>query len=136
MIKKMNININLYQISSIWQYMGWIYSNNPVCRLKSLLLYSCSTYSLLYKSLLLNLPLSRTTFHYSKISNHTCNRRLRYSTWAEAKVILLLHCCCIPSRPAVKLQNQRATSFISPSSMFYSLALLIVLLSRTWSMYL
>ena len=41
-------------------------------------------------------------FYYSEISDYTCNKRLRYSAQAEAKVVLLLYCHCIPFRPVVK----------------------------------
>ena len=75
-------------------------------------------------------------FYYSKISNYICNRRLRHSAQAETKVVLLLCCHCILSRLAVKLQDWRATYIILPSSMFYSLTLLIASFSRTQSVYL
>ena len=85
--------------------------------------------------LLLNLPLFQTMFYYSGICNYTYNRRLRHSTQAEAKVIPLLHCQCVPSRPAVKPWDWRVMSFILSSSVFHSLTPLIVLLPRTWSVY-
>ena len=72
-------------------------------------------------------------FYYSKISNHTYDRRSRHSTQAKAKVILLLYRHCIPSGPAVKPQDQRAIYIILSSSMFHSLTSLLALLSRTQS---
>ena len=65
-------------------------------------------------------------FYYSKISNHICNKRSRYSAQAKIKVILLLCYCYTHSGPAVNLQDWRITSFTSSSSMFHSLTLFLV----------
>ena len=70
-------------------------------------------------------------FYYLEICNHTCDRRLKHSAQAEAKIVSLLYHHYIPSRPAIKPQDWRAMSLISLNSMFHSPIPLIIPLPRT-----